>query len=314
MKSPILGIIVPSYNEEAVLKETADRLVTILDDLIYSKKINEKSFILFVDDGSIDDTWKIIKNLAMCNPYVRGLKLSRNYGHQNALLAGLLSVKDKIDFTISIDADLQQDENAIYKFIDRYYEGYDIVYGIRKDRRNDGAFKKLTALLFYKLMNFMGVKIIQNHADYRLVSKKVLNALADFGEVNLFLRGLLPSLGFRTTVVMHDVRERLAGKSKYSLKVMLSLALNGITSFSIMPVRMISFMGFIMFLISILMSIYVVYAYLSGRAIAGWPSTVIPIYFIGGVQLLCLGLLGEYIGKIYMETKRRPRFIIEEEI
>lgn len=314
MKSSILGIIVPSYNEEAVLKKTADRLITILDDLIYSKKINEKSFILFVDDGSIDDTWKIIKKLAERTPHVRGLKLSRNYGHQNALLAGLLSVKDKIDFTISIDADLQQDENAIYKFIDRYKEGYDIVYGIRTDRRNDGAFKKLTALFFYNLMNFMGVKIIQNHADYRLVSKNVLNALADFGEVNLFLRGLLPSLGFRTAVVMHDVRERLAGKSKYSLKVMLSLALNGITSFSIMPVRVISLLGFVVFLISILMSIYVFYAYLSGRAIAGWPSTVIPIYFIGGVQLLCLGMLGEYIGKIYMETKRRPRFIIEEEI
>jgi glycosyltransferase involved in cell wall biosynthesis len=245
---------------------------------------------------------------------VRGLKLSRNFGHQNALLAGLLKAKGQADCVISIDADLQQDEGAIPEFIDKYNEGFDIVFGVREDRRSDGVAKKATALVFYRLMNLMGVRIIRNHADYRLVSNRVLETLAGYGEVNLFLRGIFPSLGFRSAQVVHDVRERFAGESKYSMRKMLSFALDGITSFSVMPMRVVALVGVLIFFFSLGMSGYVLLAKLLGGAVTGWASTVLPIYFIGGIQLISLGVIGEYVGKIYMEAKRRPRFIVEEEV
>jgi glycosyltransferase involved in cell wall biosynthesis len=313
MVPPILAIIIPSFNEEKVLDITFKRLATIMENLIDSSKISTKSFILFVDDGSADQTWNIIKHLEFNNIHVKGLKLSRNFGHQNALISGLMSVKDIVDFAISIDADLQQDENAIPQFIEKYYEGFEIVYGIRKNRKTDNLLKKATAVFFYKLMQIMGVKIIKNHADYRLVSRRVMNALSDYQEVNLFLRGLIPTLGFKSTTIFHEVRDRFAGKSKYSFKKMLSFALNGITSFSIVPIRIISCIGFLIFAFSLVMSFYVIFEYLIGHSISGWASTVLPIYFIGGIQLLSLGLIGEYIGKMYIEVKRRPRFIIEDQ-
>ena len=256
--------------------------------------------IIFVDDGSTDNTLPVIKKLLSKNQQIHYISLSRNFGHQNALLAGLMQAQKFADCTISIDADLQQDENAICRFIDKYHEGYDIVYGVRTGRDTDKWFKRTSALFFYALMNKMGVEIVKNHADYRLISQRALRALSDFGEVNLFLRGLFPILGFKQGVVSHEVRDRFAGKSKYSLKKMLSFALNGITSYSIMPVRVITVTGFAIFSVSLVMSVYVVVAYLSGKAVVGWASTVLPIYFIGGVQLLSLGLIGEYIGKIYI--------------
>lgn len=314
MEKPVLALVIPAYNEEPVLRETARRLGDVLADLARSSRIDDRSFCLFVDDGSTDGTWEIIRELNRTHSTVKGLKLSRNFGHQSALLAGLTRVRDEADCIISIDADLQQDENAICRFIDKYHEGYDIVYGVRTGRDTDKWFKRTSALFFYALMNKMGVEIVKNHADYRLISQRALRALSDFGEVNLFLRGLFPILGFKQGVVSHEVRDRFAGKSKYSLKKMLSFALNGITSYSIMPVRVITVTGFAIFSVSLVMSVYVVVAYLSGKAVVGWASTVLPIYFIGGVQLLSLGLIGEYIGKIYLEVKKRPRFIIEDEV
>jgi polyisoprenyl-phosphate glycosyltransferase len=314
MEKPVVALVIPAYDEEPVLRETARRLGEILRDLINSSQIGEKSFCLFVDDGSTDRTWQIIRELNRIHSYVKGLRLSRNFGHQSALMAGLARVKNEADCIISIDADLQQDEKAIYQFIDKYHEGYDIVYGVRTARDTDNFFKRTSALLFYSLMKTMGVEIVKNHADYRLISKRVLHALSDYGEVNLFLRGLFPILGFKQGIVSHEVRSRFAGKSKYSLKKMVSFALNGITSFSIMPMRMITFTGFTIFSFSVIMGLYALVTYFSGKAVIGWASTVVPIYFIGGVQLLSMGLIGEYIGKIYMEVKKRPRFIIEEEV
>lgn len=314
MHNPILAIVVPAYNEELVLNETAKRLDRVLNDLIKSCKISERSFILFVDDGSQDRTWEIISALHQASLCARGLKLSTNFGHQNALLAGLLSVKDKVDCAISIDADLQQDEKAMFDFIDKFREGYDIVYGVRKDRKSDRFTKKMFSLFFYDLMMLMGVPLIRNHADYRLVGRKVLNAVSEYKEVNLFLRGIFSGLGFKSTIVNFESRDRFSGKSKYSLKVMLSFALNGITSFSIVPIRLISLIGFIISIFSASMIGYTLLAYFSGWTVAGWPSMVVAVYFLGGIQLLSLGLIGEYIGKIYLEVKRRPQFIIDEEI
>lgn len=310
-----LALVLPCYNEEEVLPETFKRLVNIIQNLVDKNKITQDSFIIFIDDGSKDKTWELIELFSVESDYVKGLKLSRNQGHQNALLSGMEYVVDKCDCLISLDADLQQDENAIEEFIDKYLSGSEVVLGIRNDRTSDGMLKKITALGFYNLMLFMGVKIIKNHADYRLLSNKANTSLLAFNEVNLFLRGLVPLLGYKTDYVYFDVKDRFAGESKYPLRKMLSFAIDGITSFSVTPLRLISILGVIIFLMSLLMSLYIVSITLfTNRAIPGWASTVLPIYFIGGVQLLSLGIIGEYVGKIYKEAKRRPRYFIEKEV
>ena len=295
-----------------MLRKTAERLTGELVRLSNLQKIHTDSFIVFVDDGSKDKTWEIIKELKKQNPSIKGIKLSRNFGHQSALLAGLNKVIDICDVAVTIDADLQQDEKALESFIDKYNEGYELVFGVRKDRNTDSLFKKVSASTFYTLMRLMGVNIIKNHADYRLASQKVLKTLAEYEETNLFLRGIFPSLGFKSTIVHHEVHKRTEGKTKYSFQMLL-FALNGITSFSVVPIRFISVLGVSFFVISIFMSLYALYAYIFYNVVHGWTSIVIPIYFIGGIQLLSLGVIGEYIGKIYGEVKRRPRYIIEEE-
>jgi len=309
MKNPIISIVVPCYNEEAVLRKTIEKLQTVILELVHKNKIDSRSFITCVDDGSRDQTWQIIKNAG-----IKGVKLSYNAGHQNALTAGLLFVKDKCDAAISIDADLQDDESLIEKFIDRFIEGNDLVYGVRKSRKRDTFFKKFSAKLFYRLMIKMGVEIVADHADYRLASKKVLIAFEKFPEVNLFLRGIFPLIGFNSDTVYYDRKEREAGKSKYPLKKMLSFAFDGITSFSVKPLRIITALGFTIFLASIFASFWVLVVKLIHHTVHGWASIVLPIYFISGIQLLSLGIIGEYLGKIYLETKRRPKYIIEKTI
>lgn len=314
-KNAKLALVLPCYNEEEVLPETYKRLLNVIQNLVDKNKICQDSFMLFIDDGSKDKTWEIIESFCVVNKQVRGLKLSRNQGHQNALLAGMKYVVDKCDCLISIDADLQQDENVIEDFIDKYLEDSEVVLGVRNDRTSDGIFKKITALGFYQLMSIMGVKIIKNHADYRLLSNKANKSLLEFNEVNLFLRGLVPLLGYKTDYVYFDVKDRFAGKSKYPFSKMFSFAIDGITSFSVTPLRLISALGFIVFFASLLMSLYIVAIVLfTQKAVPGWASTVLPIYFMGGVQLLSLGIIGEYIGKIYKETKRRPRYFVEKDI
>ena len=311
---PILALVLPCYNEEAVLSETVQRLNKVLNGLLSKDKIATKSFMVFVDDGSKDVTWGMIENFSKENDFVKGLKLSKNQGHQNALLAGMEYVVGKCDCLISLDADLQQDENSIEEFVDKYIDGSEVVLGIRNDRQSDSFFKKTTALGFYKLMEVMGVHVIKNHADYRLLSNRANKSLMQFEEVNLFLRGLVPLVGYKTDYIYFDVKDRFAGESKYTLSKMLGFAIDGITSFSVTPLRLISIIGFLVFFFSILMSFYVLGAWLfTDKALPGWASTVLPIYFIGGVQLLSIGVVGEYIGKIYTETKRRPRYFIEKE-
>jgi glycosyltransferase involved in cell wall biosynthesis len=306
-----LTMVLPSYNEEAVLQETTKRLLVIFEDLIKKEKIDNSSRICFVDDGSKDKTWNIIEQLSQDNLHVSGIKLSRNRGHQNALLAGLFSVEG--DIVISIDADLQDDINIIEQMIDSYSSGNDIVYAVRKERTTDTAFKRATAEGFYKLMHLMGVDIVYNHADYRLMSRRAIEHLKEFEEVNLFLRAMVPLVGFQSDKVYYDRAERFAGESKYPLKKMLSFAWDGITSFSVIPLRLITAAGFLIFIATIIMSLWVLGVKLfSQEAVPGWASTVLPIYFIGGIQVFSLGIVGEYIGKIYMETKKRPRFIIEK--
>jgi glycosyltransferase involved in cell wall biosynthesis len=313
--NPVLGIIIPCFNEQDVLETTILRLSEVLSTLKKNTKVHEDSFILFVDDGSTDRTWSIIDSNHKHNSnIIKGIKLSTNFGHQNALLAGLFKAKDIADCVISIDADLQQDEGAIYEFIDKYHEGYDIVFGVRNHRTSDNLLKKFTALSFYNLLSMFGVKIIKNHADYRMMSKRVLQSLSNYEEVNLFLRGIFPIMGYKQTVIYHDVKERFAGQSKYSMKKMIAFALNGITSFSISPIRVVTLIGFLIFTVSLLMSLYVLVISFSKNVVPGWASTLLPIYFFGGVQLLSIGLLGEYIGKIYMEVKKRPRYIVDKEI
>lgn len=312
MNSIKLALVVPCYNEEEVLEVTYKSLQTIITLLIEKNKISKDSYIVFVDDGSSDKTWEIISTLHQQHVNVNGIKLSKNQGHQNALMAGMEYTIDKCDCLISIDADLQQDEKSIEDFVDKFALGAEIVLGVRNDRQTDNLFKKITALAFYNLMNIMGVNIIKNHADYRLVSNRVNKALIDFKEVNLFLRGLIPLVEYKTEYVYFDVKDRFAGESKYTIRKMLSFAIDGITSFSITPLRIISVLGFFIFLISFLMSLYVLGAvFLTNKALPGWASTVLPIYFLGGIQLLSLGIIGEYIGKIYKETKRRPRYFLE---
>lgn len=311
-RQDILYMVIPCYNEQEVLPETSRQLKEILYDLMDRGKISRESRVLFVNDGSKDETWKIIEELHAQDPLFLGLKLSRNKGHQNALLAGLMTAKEYADVTISMDADLQDDVHVIEKFMDKYYEGCDIVYGVRSSRKKDTFFKKFTAQSFYRLMMAMGVDIVYNHADCRLMSKRSLYDLEQFREVNLFLRGIVPLIGYQSAVVTYERNERFAGESKYPLKKMLAFAMDGITSFSIKPIRMITSMGVIIFAISILMLIYSVVQHFLGNTVSGWSSTMVSIWAIGGLQILSMGVIGEYVGKIYMEAKARPKFIIEK--
>ncbi len=311
MKDTVLYLVLPCYNEEAVLPDTARRLAEKYRTLTENGRISKKSKILFVNDGSRDRTWEIITELFHNSTVFCGLNLSHNRGHQNAVLAGLLAVKEKADAAISIDADLQQDIDAIDRMLDKYEAGCDVVYGVRNARDTDTWLKRTTALGFYGLMRFMGCEVITNHADYRLTSKRVIESLEEYGEVNLFLRGLLPSIGYPSDIVYFDVQARRAGKSKYTMKKMLSFAVDGITSFSIKPLQLITLLGFLMLFVSIVMIATTLFDYYTGRTVPGWASSYCSTWFIGSVQLLSLGIIGEYIGKIYLETKRRPRYHIE---
>ncbi len=310
----ILYLVIPCYNEEEVLHETAKRLFEKITNMINNEIISKKSKIVFVNDGSKDKTWNIIEELHNKNDIFSGINLSRNRGHQNALLAGLITAKDYADMTISLDADLQDDIDVIDKFVDEYYKGSDIVYGVRSSRETDTFFKRTTALAFYKLMSRLGVDMIYNHADYRLMSKRALEGLAQFKEVNLFLRGMVPLIGYRYSIVEYERHERFAGESKYPLKKMIAFALDGITSLSIKPIRIISGLGFTICFISILALIYSFIVKFFGETVTGWTSLTLSIWLLGGIQLLCLGVIGEYIGKIYNETKHRPRFIIADKL
>lgn len=305
-------LVLPCYNEEAVLHETSARLKVKMNQLISENKISKDSRVTFVDDGSKDNTWSIIEELKESDELFAGVKLSRNRGHQNALLAGLMTVKDYCDAAISLDADLQDDINVIDKFIDRFIDGCDVVYGVRSDRKTDTVFKRTTAQGFYKVMKLLGVDIVYNHADYRLMSKRALDALEEFEEVNLFLRGIVPLIGYKSDVVLYERNERFAGESKYPLKKMLSFAFEGITSFSVKPIKLILDIGIIMFTTSLLFLIYFIALWCLGKTVEGWATIVVSIWMLGGIQLLCLGVIGEYIGKIYIETKKRPKFIIDK--
>ena len=307
-----LYLVIPCYNEEEVLPETAKRLKDKLSTLVQEGKINPDSRIVFVNDGSRDRTWEIIQELHKEDIVFSGINLSRNRGHQNALLAGLMTVKDHADMVISMDADLQDDINAIDAMVDKYLEGIDIVYGVRSSRAKDTFFKKATAEGFYKLMNAMGANTVFNHADYRLMSRRALEGLAEYGEVNLFLRGIVPMIGYPWDVVYYERGERFAGESKYPLGKMLSFAIEGITSLSTKPIRLITGLGFFIFIVSIGMLIYSIVRHFMGATIVGWTTLMVSVWAIGGLILLSLGVVGEYIGKIYLETKARPRFIIEQ--
>ena len=310
--SDTLYIVVPCYNEEEVLPETARRLREKLEQLMGEGKISPKSRVLFVNDGSRDGTWSVIQGLHRDCPLFSGVDLSRNRGHQNALLAGLMTAKDRADMVISMDADLQDDIHAVDAMVDKFHEGCDIVYGVRSSRARDSFFKRTTAEGFYRVMNFLGAETVFNHADYRLMSRRALEGLAQFREVNLFLRGIVPLIGYNAGYVAYERGERFAGESKYPLKKMLSFALEGITSLSTKPIRYITLLGFLVFLVSILMLIYSIVRWAHGDTVIGWASVICSVWAIGGLILLSLGVIGEYIGKIYLETKGRPRFLIRE--
>ena len=311
-KNQILYLVIPCYNEQEVLPETSRRLKEKMESLMDLNMISRDSKIMFVNDGSKDRTWEMIEELHDQDPLYQGVKLSRNRGHQNALLGGLMTAKEYADMVISLDADLQDDIDVIDQFVEKYYEGCDIVYGVRSARTTDTFFKRFTAEGFYKIINLMGGEVVFNHADYRLMSKRALNELANYKEVNLFLRGIVPMIGFKTDVVTYERHERLAGESKYPLKKMLALAVDGITSLSIKPIRFIVFLGFMIFMCCILMLIYSLVQHFLGNTSIGWTSLIVSIWAIGGLQLLAIGVIGEYIGKIYLETKERPRYIIEK--
>lgn len=314
MMADCLYIVVPCYKEQEVLPETSRRLKLKMTALMEQGLISPDSKVLFVNDGSTDDTWNIISDLHQQDPVFTGINLSRNRGHQNALLAGLMTAKNFADLAISMDADLQDDIDAVDAMLEQYYKGCDIVYGVRSSRKKDSFFKRVTAEGFYRLMNFLGAETVFNHADYRLMSKRALESLAEFREVNLFLRGIIPLIGFPTAVVEYERGERFAGESKYPLKKMLAFALEGITSLSVKPIRYITVMGIFVFLVSMLMLVYSVVRWTMGATVAGWASIVCSVWAIGGLILLSLGIIGEYIGKIYLETKGRPRFIIQESL
>ena len=312
--SKILYLVIPCYNEEEVLPLTKKELKEKMDNLIKENKISKDSKVMFVNDGSKDKTWELIEEYHNEDHLFVGVKLSRNKGHQNALLAGLMTAKKYADITISMDADLQDDINVIDKMIEENNKGSEIVYGVRSSRKKDSWFKRFTAESFYKLMRVMGVEVVFNHADCRLMSKRALDELERFDEVNLFLRGIVPLIGFQTSVATYERKERAAGESKYPLKKMLSFAWDGITSFSVKPLKMITTLGFIMLFISIIMIIYTIVVKILGNTVDGWAFIMLSIWFIGGVQLVSVGLIGEYVGKIYSETKHRPRYIIEREL
>jgi polyisoprenyl-phosphate glycosyltransferase len=310
-----LGIVIPCYNEEDGLAETTTRLESLLSQMINEKKIDQESFVCYVDDGSKDETWSLIESFKEKSSLFKGIKLSRNFGHQNALIAGLMQLKDKADALVSMDADLQDDIELVKGFVEKYKEGYDVVYGVREDRSKDTKFKRGTAEFFYKFQHFMGIETIYNHADYRLLSKKALQALEQFQEINLFLRGIVPLLGFRSCSLYYTRAERFAGETKYPLKKMLYFALDGIASFSIKPLRLITVTGFILFLFSLFGIAWIVFEKLFfGNTVQGWASTMASIYFIGGIQVMSLGIIGEYVGRNFQEAKGRPRFIIDKEI
>jgi glycosyltransferase involved in cell wall biosynthesis len=312
-KPEILYMVVPCYNEEEVLHETARQLKEKYESLIQRKLISPSSRVVFVNDGSKDKTWQIIQELHSSNPeFFSGINLAHNSGHQNAVLGGLMTVKDICDMAITMDADLQDDINTIDAMVEKYYEGNQVVYGVRSARKTDTFFKRFTAESFYKFMKVMGADVVYNHADFRLMSKRVLQELANYKEVNLFLRGLVPLIGFQSTSVFYERHERFAGESKYPLKKMLSFAMNGITSFSVKPLKMITNLGFIMVIISIIAFIWAFVSKIMGKTELGWSSTLCSIWLIGGIQILCLGIIGEYIGKIYAEVKQRPRFIVAD--
>ncbi|MFH0474217.1 glycosyltransferase family 2 protein [Kluyvera ascorbata] len=310
---PILSIVVPCYNEQEAFKLCLTELLTRINEMIKRGKISPKSNIVFVDDGSIDNTWSLIASMGKDLEQVKGLKLSKNKGHQIALIAGLEACQDS-DITISIDADLQDDTTVIEKMVDSYNSGIDIVYGVRNNRSTDSLFKRYSAELFYKTMTMMGVNQIENHADFRLLSKRALASLLKYKEQNLYIRGLIPLIGFQSEKVYYSRDERVAGESKYPLKKMIGLALEGITSFSVVPLRIVTALGFIISILSSLGVFYTLIQYLLGHTVSGWTSVILAILFIGGVQMLCLGVIGEYVGKIYIETKSRPKYFIDGKI
>ena len=307
-----LYIVVPCYNEQEVLPETSKRLKAKLEQLITAGKISEKSRVLFVNDGSKDRTWEIISALHQQSPLFCGVDLTRNRGHQNALLAGLMTAKNKADAVISMDADLQDDVEAVDQMVDKFLEGVDIVYGVRSSRKKDSFFKRTTAEGFYRVMNALGAETVFNHADYRLMSKRALEGLEQFREVNLFLRGIVPMIGYRTDVVEYERGERFAGESKYPLKKMLSFAMEGVTSLSVKPLRMITGLGFLIFLVSLVMIVYNLARWAMGATVTGWASLACSLWALGGLILLAMGVVGEYVGKIYLETTGRPRFLIRQ--
>ncbi|WP_226037906.1 glycosyltransferase family 2 protein [Aquibacillus saliphilus] len=308
---PLLTIVVPCYNEQEVLNETIRQLTLKLDELISDEMISDKSKLLLVDDGSKDLTWTLISKGCALNKYVTGLKLARNVGHQTALLAGLRRALIKSDCVISIDADLQDDISVIREFLIKYHEGYQIVYGVRSSRKTDTHFKRLTAQGFYKLMNKLGINLVYNHADYRLMSKRVLVELNHYQEENLFLRGIIPMIGFKTTKVMYERKVRHAGETKYPLKKMLSFAFDGVTSFSVTPIRFITFLGFFLFFLGGIAGMYALIQKFIGNTNAGWASLMISIWLLGGLQLMGIGIIGEYIGRVFMEVKRRPKYAVD---
>jgi glycosyltransferase involved in cell wall biosynthesis len=309
---PIVAIVVPCYNEEEMFPMTCPTLVGLIDDLVAKGKAHADSFVCFVNDGSRDRTWELIDAACNANPVrVKGIKLATNFGHQNALMAGMMTMRGECDCMISIDADLQDDIAVIETMIDKHREGFKVVYGVRNKRKSDTFFKRFTAQLFYRLMQRMKVKTVYNHADFRLVDKVVVEQLSMFGEVNLFLRGMFPIIGYASTEVLYERKERLAGETKYPLRKMLNFAWDGITSFSTYPLRLIFLMGVFIFFLSMMLTVWAFIPIFSGEAIHGWASTVIPIFIFAGLQMISIGLIGEYVGKIYKEVKARPRFIIE---
>ena len=309
---PTLFLVLPCYNEEAVLPSTAEKLRGKMTALLRENKISPESRVVFVDDGSKDNTWALIERLYAEDKLFRGISLSRNRGHQNALLAGLFTVKDECDAVITLDADLQDDVDAIDAMLEQFAAGNEIVYGVRSSRETDSAFKRATAKGFYRLMKALGAETVDNHADFRLMSARAIRALESFGEVNLFLRGIVPLIGFRSSCVYYERKARTAGETKYPLKKMLSFAFEGITSFSVKPIRIIALLGALIFFASIVMLVYSLVRHFTGHTVSGWTSLVVSIWALGGLQLFSLGVIGEYIGKVYLETKKRPRFIIDK--
>ena len=313
-EKPVLFIVIPCYNEQEALPITAGRLTALTDDMIAREIIDPASRIVLVNDGSRDDTWKVIADLHAADPRFEGVKLAHNVGHMNALWAGMTLSAERCDCVITIDADLQDDVNAMYGFLEEYQKGADVVYGVRSSRKTDTAFKRTTAQGFYRLMARLGVSMVYNHADYRLLSRRALQALLSFGEVNMFLRGMVPMLGFNTAKVYYERGERVAGESKYPLKKMIAFAMEGITSLSNKPIRYVLLLGALCALLGLVMAVYVIVSLARGKTVAGWASLMMSIWLLGGLQLMALGLIGEYVGKIYMETKRRPKFILEEHL